>query len=344
MNSALQKTRIWSSTHEDDQVRELSRLTNLEYHAFAPAIRCVSRGKYSECHDEGEGEFGIGILSRFPVLDTKVITFSPYKKKTPRNALSVLLDLSGGGGGGETLWFVCTHLGCHTGPEQLQQAIELFRWTEDLRLNHSDAQNQGLLLCGDTNSPPGFKAVAALQGLPVYRPTVLRRGIPIWPFWAFLEWFFSCIVPYLDDTNKNYPNRLHDSWFAAGNGSHSSGTFPALGLPGAYWATCCRPIMKLDYIFFAGSGVNVILSKVLKNGDGVGPTVDLMASDHRPLIAKFSVGGARGDDGNGRETQGKRLDTHFDSPPTWERFVYDFKLLTMFVVAVFTIVTVVLCA
>ena len=99
MNSALQKTRIWSSTHDDDQIDRLSKLTNLKYHKFAPAIRCISRGKYSESHGEGDGEFGIGVLSRFPILDTKVITFKPYEKKTPRNALAVLLDLSGGGWG-----------------------------------------------------------------------------------------------------------------------------------------------------------------------------------------------------------------------------------------------------
>ena len=102
--------------------------------------------------------------------------------------------------------------------------------------------------------------------------------------------------------------------------------------------------MKLDYILFAGPGVEAIETKVLKNGGGVSPFVDLMASDHRPLIATFLVGGAESDKGGENREMGKRLETHFDSPPTWRRLKYDLKLLAMFIVVIGTIVAVIVCA
>ena len=99
VNHVLQKTRLWSSTHDHDQVKRLSELTNLQHHAFAPAIRCKSEGKYTEVHGEGDGEFGIGVLSRFPILDTRIITYKPFGMKSPRNAIAAKLELAGGENG-----------------------------------------------------------------------------------------------------------------------------------------------------------------------------------------------------------------------------------------------------
>jgi len=179
--------------------------------------------------------------------------YTAYPKTNNPLLVASLLTVAG-----ETLWFVCTHLGCHTGAEQFQQAKELFLFTEDLRLNHSDSTTFGLIVCGDTNSPPGFKAIDAMRGLPVYRPTLLRKVLPVWALWALLEKVFACVVKGVEESPSNCPNCLTDTWDECENGIKGSGTFPALGLPGAYWATCCPPIMKLDYIMCSGHGVHVL--------------------------------------------------------------------------------------
>ena len=154
VNTETQKTRIWSVEHADDQPALLGATTGLFHTAFAPAVTSISLGTMKEEHDtplSSSGIFGIGILSRFPILEQKVIKFQKYKGKTQRNALAVKVQPSASS---DPIWFVCTHLGCHTGAEQLQQARELSTWM--------CALDGSVLCCGDTNSPQWFAAIKAL--------------------------------------------------------------------------------------------------------------------------------------------------------------------------------------
>jgi endonuclease/exonuclease/phosphatase family metal-dependent hydrolase len=66
------------------------------------------------------------------------------------------------------LWFLCTHLGCHSGPEQHAQSLELAEFIKEL-----SADGTPVLLAGDTNSPPWFAAMRHL-----------RNSVPMVDTWA----------------------------------------------------------------------------------------------------------------------------------------------------------------
>merc|ERR1712107_543567 len=72
VNRASQQTRRWSSKHCDDQVADLARLSGLEHHSFASAMAVVVQAGCCvnfEKHDCGDGEFGIAVLSRYPIME-----------------------------------------------------------------------------------------------------------------------------------------------------------------------------------------------------------------------------------------------------------------------------------
>jgi endonuclease/exonuclease/phosphatase family metal-dependent hydrolase len=161
VNHAHQQTRLWSTAHFDNQPALLAEQTGLTHHAFAECIKCVATGtltKGKERHNKPEchGSFGVAILSRYPILDQKILTFTKYKKKTKRNALAVLVAVDDG----SKIWVVCTHLGCHSGPEQYAQALELLPFLSSLA---ADPAAAGVILAGDTNSPPFFNAIKHLK-------------------------------------------------------------------------------------------------------------------------------------------------------------------------------------
>lgn len=157
-NGCLQKTRLWSETHGSHQPDEIAAHLNFAHVRFAPALRSVATGRFSERHDgdDGRGGFGIATLSRFPIVRQRVHAYAPYREKTPRNALACLVELAGG----TTLWVVNTHLGCHSGGEQYQQATELSEFIDSLE---SPVGVAGVILCGDFNSLPFFRSVQVLE-------------------------------------------------------------------------------------------------------------------------------------------------------------------------------------
>mmetsp|Transcript_4511 Transcript_4511/g.8615 ORF Transcript_4511/g.8615 Transcript_4511/m.8615 type:complete len:281 (+) Transcript_4511:68-910(+) len=233
VNKASQKTRLWSVVHEDDQPALLAAATGLLHSAFAPAVKSICTGTFREEHDTElaqAGHFGVAILSKHPILEQRVVTFKRYKKKTLRNALAVKVQPPSS----EPIWFVCTHLGCHTGEEQLHQARELNEWMSAL--------DDTVICCGDTNSPPWFAAISALTG----------------------DGFVDC---------------------------GGERTFPAVGWPCCFWASCLPALLKLDYCVYRSSEWKCVETTVPKGGeDGI----LIKASDHRPLVSRFEkvvVGG-----------------------------------------------------
>lgn len=268
---------------------------------FGPAIRCVAGpGKFQERHGEGEGEFGIGILTKHKIVERRTLTYKQYKTKTPRNAIACLLSLDPENK--RTVWFINTHLGCHTGEEQFFQAKELISYVEDLIVESND--EVPIILVGDTNSPPWFKAIRALRGLDVSRGSVFKR-------------YLGLNLRGATGTLKQEDEILKDAWseYSRENDDNigRGGTFPALGLPAAYWATWFKPMLKLDYILYRG--LEIVDTEVVQ-GEGI----DLMASDHRPMRARFRFvdGGAKG-----AFEKRDRGGAFYDKECTWNEFWLD---------------------
>lgn len=267
VNDSLLQNRVWSKLHNDNQPSMITKLTRLQYHVFAPAIRCRASSRYKECHDEVSandvsgnfndnewkrqlqcssdtsntqnrndmGKFGIAILSRYPIVSIRIHHFKKYKHKTIRNCMACLMSLPND----TRIWVVNTHLGCHfIGREQHQQANELVSFINSLETNNTKIA--GVVVCGDMNSPPMYKSIKTLK----------RSG-------------------------------MLDTWQLNGRGV--GGTFPSYTT-----ILCCRKLIRLDYIFMRDTGRRRILCKLVYVQDG-GST--LLASDHLPLCAVFVVGG-----------------------------------------------------
>mmetsp|Transcript_47070 Transcript_47070/g.81018 ORF Transcript_47070/g.81018 Transcript_47070/m.81018 type:complete len:327 (+) Transcript_47070:133-1113(+) len=253
VNHVRQQTRLWSTVHFDNQPKLLSEAVGLQHCVFAPAIRSVAVGNLSngkESHNESDchGSFGIAILSRFPILDTKTLNFTQYKRKTLRNALAVLVETEG-----VKVWFVCTHLGCHFGGEQYEQVKELLPFLHTLA---QDLNASGVILAGDTNSPPFFKAIRHLK----------RQGM-------------------IDTWDQAGGRSCSTTFPALGWPCCYSWTCcpPLLKLDYIMFRPSTRAMQPC---------LECIATWVVQDGDSEDNglhNVDLMASDHRPLCATFHV-------------------------------------------------------
>ena len=115
-----QRTRKWSAEHADEQPAILSQLSGLPHWSFAPAMARVRLAAHckvrsgsllselmEEVFEEGFADYGIAILSRFPILDSRLLRFSESSDQ-PRNAQAVLISIYGEGA--LRLWIVNTHL------------------------------------------------------------------------------------------------------------------------------------------------------------------------------------------------------------------------------------------
>ena len=92
-----------------DQLAELGRLTGLQPY-FGKAI------------DYGGGEYGLGILSKLPIAETKVFQLPSGTKREQRIAIEVVVKPKAG----PRFVFVCTHLDHSSGEnDRTQQIAEL---------------------------------------------------------------------------------------------------------------------------------------------------------------------------------------------------------------------------
>jgi len=188
-DKSIQTTRLWSKPHQDDQVAIIAAQAGYSYSKFAPAIRSIANH-----HDGTEvflpfdssqgGMFGVALLSKWPIINSKVLRFAPYAQKTPRNALVCQIEIPTTCASAttssdnddcadttKTIWVISTHLGMHPpGGEQLQQAKELRLFIENLLLSpqqqHSNSNNKTntkIILAGDFNSPRWFPSIKELK-------------------------------------------------------------------------------------------------------------------------------------------------------------------------------------
>lgn len=283
-NSALQKTRVWSKQHNDNQPKRIAEYLKFEHYKFAPAINSVCTSAYHEIHDRpecGNGEFGIAVLSKYPIIRSISFTYSRFGKKTLRNALACLIQLpmnnvNSSRGASSQIWVVNTHLGVqYAGREQYEQAIELKRFIEDKIIDSEKKNNdnsdliKGIILCGDFNSLPFFSSVKVIKSI----------------------------------NNR----RIVDTWEETVQREGKSGygnTFPSVGIP--LLESCCScihfPIFRLDYIFLinnrrlqsssngkndADSSIQLKYTMVVKPDNKC--TIELLkASDHIPIYSAFA--------------------------------------------------------
>ena len=301
---------MWSAPHADDQPHTIadglaaassSRGSCDNYHvSFAPAIASVARDRCHERHGDPNdhvaemGQFGIAILSQLPIVETRIHRYKRYKRKTLRNAQACLILLppssSSSSQGAKkqqsapkrAIWVVNTHLGCHSGGEQHEQAMELVVFLRSLSqpsssntARRSTTPNidivpfSQIVLCGDFNSPPFFISME-----------VIRRA-------GFV-----------------------DTW-EVGDGlgtNQRGGTFPSdgrvPGLPFICSLLCCckNPLLRLDYIWFQDESESCARKGYKSNGEGcdydgivmkracvVKNDVARCASDHLPIACYFDV-------------------------------------------------------
>lgn len=147
-------------TYGVKQLDELARLTGM--HA-----------QFGEAMDYMRGKYGVGVLSRWPLLAAHNEPLASTAEREPRTALTVQVKLNGDG---PLLQFTCTHL--DQGREEqirLAQAADLSALGRDARVP--------ALLAGDLNARPDTDAMKVVDAewtnaLTVDQPPAATDGRP----------------------------------------------------------------------------------------------------------------------------------------------------------------------
>jgi len=125
-------------TQNVDQVAELERLTGM--HAV-----------FGKTIDLGGGEYGLAILSKYPITEYKITQLPQLGNREDRGALEATIKLDDK----TPLLFVSTHF-CHVSEER--------RTMQATRINELFAGRDGLvILAGDINATPDSKTVETLK-------------------------------------------------------------------------------------------------------------------------------------------------------------------------------------
>ena len=125
-------------TAKQDQPALLGKLTGM-------------KAVYGKTIDHSNGEYGLAILSRFPVKTSKM-TILPQQEFAPdKYERRGLLEAEIEGEDKQVFHFACTHL-CHLGEERRTQQVK--------QINELLGQNAGLtILCGDFNAFPESETI-----------------------------------------------------------------------------------------------------------------------------------------------------------------------------------------
>jgi len=153
VNQKQQRTRSFSVEHADDQLAIFAKILGMKHRTFL--------GKYIESSEyfQPNGEWGLGVLSRFPIVETRVIPFSAvesacdyciccgwpwslFRSKKPMRGLGVKLSISPN----VTIWVANVHLKPKYNNVQVVHVSEVVKAFEGDR-------GSPLILCGDLNSP-----------------------------------------------------------------------------------------------------------------------------------------------------------------------------------------------
>ena len=115
-----------------DEIRELARLTGMDY-AFAHNL------------DYQGGQYGVAVLSRFPILAIDHRRFANRRERERRGFIRVEVEV-----GGRRLNFVTTHLDYQFLDGRVFETEQLLKALEDVR--------GPLIVAGDFNEEPGVGA------------------------------------------------------------------------------------------------------------------------------------------------------------------------------------------
>ncbi|MCL2304434.1 MAG: endonuclease/exonuclease/phosphatase family protein [Planctomycetaceae bacterium] len=130
--------RLTERTQNVDQVAELERLTGM-HAVFGKTINI------------GSGEYGIAILSKYPITEHRITQLPRLDNQEDRGVLEATIQLDDK----TTLLFACTHF-CHINEERRIKQAE--------KINELLAQHDGLvILAGDFNAKPGSKTIEILK-------------------------------------------------------------------------------------------------------------------------------------------------------------------------------------
>ncbi len=140
---ALQE--VDEGTERTNGVKELSELARLT--SLHPT--------FGKSMDYRGGEYGVAVLSRWPVLQTRNDPLPTPADREPRTALTVEVAV---GDGGPHVGFTCTHLDQGRDPEN--------RLAQVRYLNDRLARDDGFaaILAGDLNARPDTPILEELQG------------------------------------------------------------------------------------------------------------------------------------------------------------------------------------
>lgn len=121
------------------QAKELARLTNMHFF-FSKAI------------DHQGGDYGVAVLSRFPILDSTrfILPIDPKIGGETRTLAAITVEVAKG----KRVFFACTHLDLKE-PNRLSQA--------ELIMKHFDGTTSPVLLAGDFNALSDSKVIRQFE-------------------------------------------------------------------------------------------------------------------------------------------------------------------------------------
>ena len=120
-------------TARRDVAAELGKLTGMDFY-------------FEKNIDHQGGQYGNGILSRFPILEKTNVHYQMLKPHEQRGLLQVLVDVKG-----RKLLFMSTHLDYHN--DDAERALDV-KTIKSAAAANPDA---ALILCGDFNEGPGSR-------------------------------------------------------------------------------------------------------------------------------------------------------------------------------------------
>ncbi|MCP2044424.1 endonuclease/exonuclease/phosphatase family metal-dependent hydrolase [Pontibacter sp. HSC-36F09] len=139
-----------------NQAKALAELLGMHYY-FAKAI------------DFGGGEYGVAILSRFPLSDTRKVPLPEEAEPKAEDRVVALATVQLPGG--QRILFGSTHLDVLSSDNRLQQVQTIN--------NIAEAQEGPFILAGDFNDYPDSPAITALDG--VFQRTCQTNCEPTFP-------------------------------------------------------------------------------------------------------------------------------------------------------------------
>jgi endonuclease/exonuclease/phosphatase family metal-dependent hydrolase len=113
-------------------------------------IRCGMAPLFGKTMDYNGGEYGIAVLSRYPILESRRVELPHKQDEEPRIALMIKVAVSS-----DTIWFISTHFGYKYEDVQMQQAEKINQMVSSL--------HYPVALGGDLNAEPASRPIKYME-------------------------------------------------------------------------------------------------------------------------------------------------------------------------------------